>query len=81
VAETTFLTTGATGATGGAAAALLLDKKRRVRVLAHREDDRSKRLEELGAEVDPSPSSGESTANPAPSDQFLIRSAYSHLSI
>jgi NAD(P)H dehydrogenase (quinone) len=51
VAETTFLTTGATGATGGAAAALLLDKKRRVRVLAHREDDRSKRLEELGAEV------------------------------
>jgi NAD(P)H dehydrogenase (quinone) len=51
VAETTFLITAATGATGGAAAALLLDKKRRVRVLAHREDDRSKRLEELGAEV------------------------------
>src|SRR5580692_9729985 len=51
MAETTFLITGATGATGGAAAALLLDKKRRVRVLAHREDDRSKRLEELGAEV------------------------------
>ena len=51
MAETTFLTTGATGATGGAATELLLDKKRRVRVLAHREDDRSGRLEELGAEV------------------------------
>ena len=42
MAETTFLITGATGATGGAAAALLLDKKRRVRVLAHREDDQVK---------------------------------------
>ncbi len=51
MAETTFLITGATGATGGAAAALLLDKKCRVRVLAHREDDRSRRLAELGAEV------------------------------
>lgn len=49
--QATFLITGATGATGGAAAAQLLDRKRRVRVLAHREDDRSKRLEELGAEV------------------------------
>jgi len=51
VAQTTFLITGATGATGGAATELLLDKKRPVRVLAHREDDRSRRLEELGAEV------------------------------
>jgi NAD(P)H dehydrogenase (quinone) len=51
VAETTFLITGATGATGGAATELLLDEKRRVRVLAHRKDDRSKRLEDLGAEV------------------------------
>ena len=49
--QATFLITGATGATGGAAAAQLLDRKRRVRVLAHREDDRSKRLEELGAKV------------------------------
>ena len=36
--DTTFLVTGATGATGGAAAAQLLDKGRQVRAFVHRED-------------------------------------------
>ena len=46
-----FLLTGATGATGGAAAALLLDKGREVRAFVHREDERSDALRRRGAEV------------------------------
>ena len=46
-----FLVTGATGATGGYAVGRLLERGHAVRALAHREDDRSKRLQELGAEV------------------------------
>jgi len=46
-----FLITGATGATGGYTVVQLLAKKQAVRVLAHRADDRSKQLRELGAEV------------------------------
>jgi uncharacterized protein YbjT (DUF2867 family) len=46
-----FLITGATGATGGAAAALLLDKARQVRAFVHREDERSDALRKRGAEV------------------------------
>jgi uncharacterized protein YbjT (DUF2867 family) len=51
VAQVTFLITGATGATGGYAARQLLEKKRAVRVLAHRPDERSEQLQRLGAEV------------------------------
>jgi NAD(P)H dehydrogenase (quinone) len=47
----TFLVTGATGNTGGATVEELLARGRHVRALAHREDARSKRLQELGAEV------------------------------
>jgi len=36
--------TGATGATGGYAVERLLERGHAVRALAHREDDRSKRL-------------------------------------
>ena len=46
-----FLITGATGATGGATAALLLDKGREVRAFVHREDERSAALRRRGAEV------------------------------
>jgi NAD(P)H dehydrogenase (quinone) len=46
-----FLIAGATGATGGAAAALLLDKGRQVRAFVHREDERSDALRKRGAEV------------------------------
>src|SRR5271155_5723471 len=46
-----FLITGATGATGGYTLRRLLEKKEDVRILAHRADDRSKQLQELGAEV------------------------------
>ena len=46
-----FLITGATGDTGGYTARQLLEKNHAVRVLAHRTDDRSKQLLELGAEV------------------------------
>jgi uncharacterized protein YbjT (DUF2867 family) len=46
-----FLITGATGATGGAAAAQLLEKGRQVRAFVHREDDRSERLRKRGAEI------------------------------
>jgi len=45
------LVTGATGLTGSHTVQLLLDHGRPVRVLAHREDQRSKRLQDLGAEV------------------------------
>ena len=46
-----LLITGATGATGGATAALLLDKGREVRAFVHREDERSNALRRRGAEV------------------------------
>ncbi|HMF11962.1 MAG TPA: NmrA family NAD(P)-binding protein [Gemmataceae bacterium] len=45
------MVTAATGDTGGATVEQYLARGRRVRALAHREDARSKRLQELGAEV------------------------------
>src|SRR6267142_64012 len=51
MAHQKFLVTGATGATGVHAVELLLARGHQVRALAHREDDRSKQLQELGAEV------------------------------
>src|SRR5438876_5612070 len=48
---TTVLVTAATGFTGGATVAELMSRGHGVRALAHREDARSKRLQELGAEV------------------------------
>ena len=45
------LVTAATGNTGGATVEEFLARGRHVRALAHREDDRSKRLQEFGAEV------------------------------
>ena len=51
MAQKQFLVTGATGSTGGYAVERLLERGHAVRALAHREDDRSKRLQELGAEV------------------------------
>src|SRR5216683_7877890 len=49
--QTKFLITGATGATGGDTVRQLLEKQHAVRVLAHRPDERSEQLLELGAEV------------------------------
>jgi uncharacterized protein YbjT (DUF2867 family) len=46
-----FLITGATGATGGAAAVQLLEQGRQVRAFVHRADVRSENLRKLGAEV------------------------------
>jgi NAD(P)H dehydrogenase (quinone) len=46
-----ILVTGGTGLTGGHTVQQLLERKRPVRVLAHREDERSKKLKDLGAEV------------------------------
>jgi NAD(P)H dehydrogenase (quinone) len=46
-----FLITGATGATGGAAAAQLLDKGECVRAFVHREDERSEALRMRGVEI------------------------------
>jgi uncharacterized protein YbjT (DUF2867 family) len=51
MAQQKFLVTGATGATGGYTVDQLLERGHAVRALAHREDDRSKRLEKMGAEV------------------------------
>src|SRR6266567_3615027 len=51
MSQRTVLVTGATGNTGGATVEQLLARGRHVRALAHREDARSKRLQELGAEV------------------------------
>ena len=48
---TRYLITGATGATGGEAARLLLERGASVRALAHREDERSRELQQRGAEV------------------------------
>jgi uncharacterized protein YbjT (DUF2867 family) len=47
----TFLVTGATGDTGGATVEQILARGHHVRALAHRQDDRAKRLQGLGAEV------------------------------
>jgi NAD(P)H dehydrogenase (quinone) len=46
-----FLITGATGATGGSAAELLISQGFPVRALVHREDERSARLRAKGAEI------------------------------
>src|SRR5215468_2116299 len=51
MSQGTVLVTAATGDTGGATVEQLLARGRRVRALAHRKDARSKRLQELGAEV------------------------------
>ena len=51
MAQKTFLVTGATGDTGGYTVEQLVERGHAVRALAHREDDRSKRLEKMGAEV------------------------------
>jgi NAD(P)H dehydrogenase (quinone) len=51
MAQQKFLVTGATGDTGGYTVERLLERGHAVRALAHREDDRSKRLEKMGAEV------------------------------
>jgi len=51
MAQTKFLITGATGDTGGYTVRQLLEKNHAVRVLAHRPDQRSEQLRELGAEV------------------------------
>ena len=45
-----ILISGATGSTGGATARQLLKEGHPIRALAHREDDRSKLLQDLGAE-------------------------------
>jgi NAD(P)H dehydrogenase (quinone) len=49
--ESRVLVTGATGKIGGAVAAQLLEKDVPTRALVHRDDGRSARLRELGAEV------------------------------
>jgi nucleoside-diphosphate-sugar epimerase len=51
MAQAKFLIAGATGATGGYTVRQLLAKKQAVRVLAHRVDDRSMKLRELGDEA------------------------------
>src|SRR5258708_8718732 len=47
----TFLVTGVIGDTGGAPVEQILASRHHVRALAHRQDDRAKRLQGLGAEV------------------------------
>ncbi len=51
MAQQKFLVTGATGDTGGYTVEQLVERGHAVRALAHREDDRSKRLGKMGAEV------------------------------
>ena len=51
MAQKKFLVTGATGDTGGYTVEQLVERGHAVRALAHREDDRPKRLEKMGAEV------------------------------
>src|SRR4030095_2169474 len=50
MAQKKFLVTGATGDTGGYTVEQLLERGHAVRTLAHREDDRSKRLGKMSAE-------------------------------
>src|SRR5258708_28360380 len=47
----TFLVGGATGDSGGATAEEMMARGHHVRALAHRQDERAKRLQGLGAEV------------------------------
>ena len=51
MAQKKFLVTGSTGDTGGYTVEQLVERGHAVRALAHREDDRPKRLEKMGAEV------------------------------
>src|SRR6516162_6984502 len=51
MAQKKFLVTGATGASGVHTVEQLLGRGHQVRALAHREDDRLKRFQGLGAEV------------------------------
>src|SRR5258708_17068413 len=51
MAKSLILISGATGSTGGTTARQLLKGGHPIRALAHREDDRSKLLQDLGAEV------------------------------
>ena len=51
MAQKKFAVTGVAGHTGSCTVERLLERGHAVRALAHREDDRSKRLQELGAEV------------------------------
>src|SRR5439155_7728367 len=51
MAQNRFLVTGATGDTGGYTVEQLVERGHAVRALARREDDRSKRLGKMGAEV------------------------------
>src|SRR5260370_8365469 len=51
MARQKFLVTGATGDTGGHTVEQLLARGHQVRALAHRKDDRSKQLQNIGAEV------------------------------
>ncbi len=51
MSSASILITAATGLTGSAAVSSLIKKGHRVRALAHREDDRSRALQNLGAEV------------------------------
>ena len=51
MARKKFVVTGATGHTGSCTVERLLERGHAVRALAHREDNRSKRREKIGAEV------------------------------
>ena len=51
MADVQFLITGATGATGGAAAEQLLEQGRRVRAFVHRSDERAEKLRKRGADI------------------------------
>ena len=51
MARQRFLVTGATGDTGSHTVEQLLTRGHQVRALAHREDNRSKQLQKIGAEV------------------------------
>ena len=51
MAQQKFLVTGATGDTGGYTVEQLVERGHAVRALAQREDDRSKRLGKMGAQV------------------------------
>src|SRR5215472_5889052 len=51
MADMQFLITGATGATGGAAAEQLLEQGRRVRAFVHRLDERAENLRKRGADI------------------------------